>query len=369
MGRVQRPFPPCIFEKLMPGLTLDAIRSNRPALQHSTWQTLLASGSLSAIGAYTMFALSAPLTKWLIVAGDGNSQAGGDAISFCNLLFLGNAAAAILILLMAGHRQVLAGIKQLNRWGVVSMVATSLLAIATPAAFFFALRSTSVANVILLSRAGPVFFAIGGTLLLGRQMTRHQIIGYSFIGLAILIALVVGSDAMFNVGDLLALAAAMGAALISLVGCPALEQMELRAFVFARNVLSAAGFAAIALYLFGLPHFGDLVMPEVVGGILVYGALVVGAGQLLWFKAVQTASPRVVGGWSFISPLTGIVLTGLLLHEQPHPAQWIALGLVVIGMTIAAQKEHAPSDSPAVARSTETQFTEAPPAEARLAAV
>jgi drug/metabolite transporter (DMT)-like permease len=308
-----------------------------PSGESPASQALAVRGLLAVVGAYTLFSLAAPLTKWLMVHGKELGSDGGAAVSFCNLLTVGNLAAASLVLILTGVHSIFTGLKKLSPLGALSLVSSSSLSIITPAMFFFALHATAVSNVILISRAGPIFYALAATFVLRKKLTRYQWVGYGFIVVAILLAMTWGSPTMLGIGDLLALGAAFGAAMVSITGRYALEQMGLKPFVFTRNIIAAAGFAAIAMVMFGPTHFADLVHPGVVIGVSIYGIFVVGLAQLFWFFAIVHATPKTVSGWSFISPLSAIVLTTVLLHERPHEAQWMALFLVVIGMIIASR--------------------------------
>lgn len=294
---------------------------------------------LATVGAYCLFSFAVPLTKWLMVRGMDLGPGGGEAISFCNLLFLGNIAAACSVYALTGPHDYRDGMGKLSPGGRVSLVASATLGIATPAAAFFSLQWTSVANVILISRAGPVIYSLTASVLLGKRITKPQKLGYGFIIVAIGMAILIPNHGSLMSGDLLALAAAAGAALVSLVGRPALRQAGVRPFVISRNVIASCGFACIALYHFGPTHFADLALPGLIVGTSIYGILVVGIGQVLWYYAVLNASPKVVGGFSFVSPLMGIVLTAVLLGEPPATLQMVALGFVSIGMVIAARPE------------------------------
>ncbi|MEM6688428.1 MAG: DMT family transporter [Planctomycetota bacterium] len=311
------------------------------------------SAAASIIAAYSLFSLAAPLTKFLMLRGQDIGIMGGDAISFCNLLFLGNLAAACLPLCMLGFGETRERLRRLSPGGTISLVSTSCLAVFTPAAFFFAIESTEVTNVIFISRAGPVFYAASASVITGRMITRSQWWGYGFIVVAITVAVFVQNDGELSRGDGYALIAAASAALVSLTSYRALDELGLEAFVLARNLLSAVGFAAIALWYFGPTHFGDLVQPPVLVGVSIYGFLVVGLAQLFWYHAMGLATPRTIGAWSFISPLVAMLATIVLLHEQPSPAQWIALVIVMLGMAIASRSR---------------KRTISPPAEASLAA-
>lgn len=319
------------FPPRMPQLTTESDSTNdssRPWL----------AGVAATVGAYLLYSLAAPLTKWLTVHGRDVGLGGGDAISFCNLLFLGNIAAAVAVSATVRPSVAWQKVRSLSRRGWLSLIAASVLAVAVPGALFFALQLTTVANVILISRAGPVFYAVAASITLGKPISRYQVIGYTFIGVAIILAMLLSSEAMLMSGDFLGLAAAFGAGMVSIVGRRALEEAGNQGFLVAKNLLAAGGFGAIALALFGPGHFADLLLPNLVVAVSIYGVLVVGLAQLLWNVAILNASPKLVGGLSFLSPLGGVLLTIFLLHEMPKPVQVWSLILVAIGMLIASRK-------------------------------
>lgn len=302
---------------------------------------------LVIIGAYTLLALAAPVTKWLMMRGESIGMTHGNAISFCNLLFVGNLSAAWFAWVTTDRGAVKTAVGSIRNGVALSLMATAVLAVLAPALFFLAIEKTPVANVIVISRAGPILYALFGTLISRYRVTIWQWSGYGFIGVAIVMTLLIDTpDHGFRVGDGLAFAAAAAAAGMSLAGRRALDAMGLGPFVCLRNLLSSIGFAVIALSLFGPLHFADLVIPAVVGMIAIYGFVVVGGGQLLWFRSIQTASAQTIGSWSFISPLVAIATTMGLLSEEPPRAMFLALVIVVVGLLIASRHQTEPATVP-----------------------
>ncbi|MEM6689541.1 MAG: DMT family transporter [Planctomycetota bacterium] len=309
-----------------------------PALAHRSVISLpmvIPVGTGTTIAAYVLLSLGTPLTKFIMESGQQAGVTTVNPISFCNLLFLGNFVAAALSVSLNGLNETGRAFKRLTLGGWWSLLSSSFFSILAPAALYFAIRDTAISHVILISRVGPILYAIGGTLILGKVINAHQRLGYGLILLAIVGAVLLGRDPL-RWGDGLALVAAASAAAVSLSGRLALDQMDLRSFVFARNAISALVFAIIALVNVGPSHFSDLVLPSVAFPVIIYGVMIVGGAQLLWFRAIQKATPQTVGGWSFVSPLMAILATSILLNQQPHGAQWVAFALVFAGMIIVS---------------------------------
>ena len=112
-----------------------------------------------------LFALGTPLTKWLAMNGETLGLQGENAVSFCNLLFIGNLCAGLAVLAYFRVWPVLGDLARLSAKGWALVVIASSLSVAVPAMLFFALKSTTVANVVLLGRFGPLLFSVAGAQL------------------------------------------------------------------------------------------------------------------------------------------------------------------------------------------------------------
>ena len=285
--------------------------------------------------AMALFALGTPLTKWLALNGETLGLHGENAISFCNILFVGNLCAGLAVLAYFRVWPVLSDLAALSPSGWMLVITAASLSVVVPAMLFFALKTTSVANVVLLGRFGPLLFSIVGAIAVSRPIGKLEWIGNSFIFVSIALVAFVTGGGMINRGDWLVLAAGVVYCVTALVSQSALAAAGLRAFVFARNFVAAVIFFAIALWLFGWYHFAEAFMARLWLVMTIYALVAVVAAQLAWYYALQRVEPTAVGTWSIISPAMGIVFALLLLHERPQPAQWIALGLTSIGIAIA----------------------------------
>ena len=93
---------------------------------------------ITLLAAIALLALASPAIKWLVDNGARTEIAPPDAISFCNVLFVGNLCAGLLVVVVCGPRQLardLAAADVRARW---LLAATVLLAVAIPAMLFTA---------------------------------------------------------------------------------------------------------------------------------------------------------------------------------------------------------------------------------------
>lgn len=285
--------------------------------------------------AMTLFALRAPLTKFLADYGQKIGVGGERVISFCNILFIGNLCAAAVVLGHFRASRVLAELRSLARRGASLLAVSSVLELAPPILAFAALAHTSVTNVILLSRFGPLLFAVFGAMALGQAVTRVQWVGYAFSLAAIGLAVLYSGMWSVNRGDALMLLAGVANCANTVVNRVTLRHAGLAAFLFARNAVGAAVFFVVAVIYYGWGHFGDALRPQLWGAMAVYATLAVAGAELAWYFALQRLDAGSVGSYSFVAPAAGIAFGLLLLGERPAPAQWAALALVTVGILIA----------------------------------
>jgi drug/metabolite transporter (DMT)-like permease len=68
--------------------------------------------------------------------------------------------------------------------------------------------------------------------------------------------------------------------------------------------------------------------------MLIYGAIIVVGGQLLWFTGLKTSSASDVSLASSFSPIAGILAAYLILGEAPTFAQYIGGGVILLGIAL-----------------------------------
>ena len=284
--------------------------------------------------AFVLFATGTPLVKWLTLNSSNLGLNGKSAISFCNLLFVGNIFSATVSLIYYRPNSIWLGFRSANLRARGLLLLCALLAIMTPMLLVMAIQRTSATNVILISRLGPILYAIVSTTLDKKRIHYLTWIGYSVIFGSILLASFVGNSRGLETGDILALVASVTYCIAAMANKKGIRVVGESTFVFTRNFISAIVFAAIAIGMFGWHHFMELIHPQLWVVLSVYALLAVAGAQLAWFYALDRVEPLSVGNLSVLAPIAGFAFAYLLLAEYPNRVQAIAILLVIAGVLI-----------------------------------
>ena len=287
---------------------------------------------------YALFALATPLAKWLSLNGLNLGTDGHRLISFCNVLFIGNLCAALLILLYRQPQKLIQDYLQMGTKAHCLMLLCGSLSAIVPSLLFIALEHTSVANTVLLSRTGPVLFAIVGTLVFRQKLTKWELIGFGFIICSVLVTALFATGSQLGRGEILILSSGIFFAITATVSKLTLPLVPSRVFLFCRNFYAAIVFLIVAMYLYGPEHFSDAFHPRLWVVMTIYAIVAIIFAQVTWFYALKRAKATTIGSWSFLSPALTIFFGFALLHEKPSGIQLIALTLMMIGILTSNYK-------------------------------
>ena len=292
-----------------------------------------------SLGLYNLFAaillaaLAAPLVKWLVVHGGALGLSNPGAISYCNVLFVGNTLAGALLLLHTRPRRIVAELRACSPRAWVILIANIALGGAlVPVVMYLALESTSVASFLLLSRVEAVAFTALAVLLFSDRVSGMNWIGLGVIVAGSLVLSIWQGGGGVNTGDALALLTGVLYALGSILARYTVRDLSMSTFLFARNLVGAILFFWIAVILYGPHHFGEAFSGELWVVMTAYALVVVVLGQLTWFKAVDTLPAGTVSAWYTLTPIIGIGYASVLLMERPDLPQWIGMVTIVIGV-------------------------------------
>jgi len=282
-----------------------------------------------------LMALSTPVVAFLVLQASVLSGGAVHPISFCNVLFVGNLAAACVVLGSFGPNAIYQGIKKQDKATLFLLFLTGCLASVQSALIFMALETTSVTNAILLSRMGPITYALLAFVVLNSPIRKWEWAGFGFITIGVLAVVLQSSDLMLNKGDYMILASAIFYALTSLVAKRALQTVDLGTAVFARNFVSATVFFFIAIYLFGPSHFAHAFEGQLWGIMTIYAVVIVLGSQFTWYSAISRLEPAQVTKWTVMTPAFGVLFAYLINNEIPSLVDLTALGLITIGIVIS----------------------------------
>ncbi|MEM7594883.1 MAG: DMT family transporter [Cyanobacteria bacterium P01_A01_bin.83] len=269
----------------------------------------------------------------------GSSLAGENTeipISFCNVLFVGNLCAAIAVCLGFNFKQIIRELKTLKSKTLLQLLLNGCLAALLSSLIFLGLEYTSVTNSILISRLGPVLYAVVGTLLLGRKISKFELVGFSLIVVGIGAITLRENNFQLNRGDALILASAVVYACTSLIGKAALtKKCSLQVVVFTRNFISAIVFFIIAVILFGFSHFGDVFSGGLWVVMSIYGLIMIVLAELFWYSGLKQLNSKTVGAITSLSPIFGIGFAYFINDESPSKVQFSALVVILFGLFIS----------------------------------
>jgi drug/metabolite transporter (DMT)-like permease len=280
-------------------------------------------------------ALAAPVVALLVVTADSLSGEIEDAVSFCNVLFVGNLCAGFLVLAMFGPRTITGSLKTFTPRLWLKVLVFSALAALLSSLIFAALESTMVTNAVLLARLGPVLFVIGSALFIGQMLTRSEWMGFGLIGLGVLSVFFTGNDFMINKGDLLILASAVVYAVVTMMTKHLLPSTGMPALMFARNFFSAIIFFIAANILFGFDHFMHVFYGPLWGIMMVYALVIIIIGQAAWYRGISQLTPASVARWTVMTPALAVGYAYLINGEHPSTMQLLALGFILVGIIVS----------------------------------
>ena len=304
--------------------------------------------TLAVMGvAVVLLSLASPVLKFLVTEGQQVGLRDTMAISFCNVLFVGNLCAGLVTLLFFGPADILRRIAAVRRPGdILTLLAATAVAVAYPALIFTALETTSVTNITLLSRFEAVAFAVVAAIVFRTLPSRQQIVGYALIVIGILGLVLTGNMWMLAPGDRLVLLAGLVFSAAVFISRSSLEILGLKAYVAYKNCTSAVVFFVIALALYGPKHFMDAFRPELWGIMVVYAFFAVSLAELAWYSGIRSASPTVIANVSMVQPFMTLAFAYLLLNEVPNALELVAMVIILTGMILGSRgaKEEAPPE-------------------------
>ncbi len=280
-----------------------------------------------------LFAFSTPILKVLIIEGKALGLKHTEAISFCNVLFIGNLCAGLITLVSFPKKKMYQELRHINRRTFWLIAISCILAIIYPSLIFFALEKTTVTRIVLISRFEGIVYALMAWVFLKNTLKLPEIIGYLIIAIGVGIILF-SSGMQVSTADILVLSACVFYGLSEVFSFMLLDSISLPTFIFVRNFVSAIVFFIIATSLFGPEHFAEAFYGDLWIAMLIYAGITIVIGQLMWFRGAKDSNPIWPANFALITPFFTILFAYLLLHEVPDLSEWIAIVIIAIGIGI-----------------------------------
>lgn len=198
---------------------------------------------------------------------------------------------------------------------------------------FPGLQLTTASRGVIFLYTAPFFTALGAHLLLpAERLGWRQALGLiiAFAGVAAAFAEGIGAPGGSVAGDALCLAAGAlwGATTVIVKASPALARVTASRVLFAQLAYSAP-ILILAAWLSGQWHIGHAT--PLAWAAWFYQTFVVAfASYLAWFWLIQRHAASRIAGFTFLTPLFGILAGVLLLGERFSP--WVLVGLAAIAV-------------------------------------
>ncbi|WP_367606134.1 DMT family transporter [Legionella sp. W05-934-2] len=287
--------------------------------------------------AAVLFALAPVVIKMMVEQDYSTEVFAPGAISFCNVLFVGNFCAGLIALAFYSLKNIIKEVHNLPRKTKYFLATMTITSTIYPALQFTALEHTSVINFVLISRFNGILYIILATFALGISISRNEVIGYTIIGITVISLLIYTNKGLhFAKGDWLLLCSALFFAVNDILVNKISEKCSIPTYVFCRNFTSAIIFFIIANILIGPEHFADAFGRNFWLLMVVYAGFAIVLAQTLWKFSVNKVPATFIGNVSLLNPVFSLSFAYLLLKEVPSFSELIAI--IVIALCIIIPK-------------------------------
>ncbi|MEO0541134.1 MAG: DMT family transporter [Cyanobacteria bacterium P01_A01_bin.105] len=309
-------------------------------------QSFAMSGRVYLLVAIAIFGAANAVTRKLTDLGAANLINGRNPISFCNVLFVGNLCALILLAIVYFRQWRGPALRQISPkdWLLMTLVAV-LGAAVVPTLVFTALSITAVNNVILIGQVDTPLVLALSVLLLGERINRWVVAGalLSFVGVALTVLIPPPGAEMVSMGmmgleigkgELLVVVAAVFKAVANLISKLNLKQIPLGIFSVYRMLIGTLCFFGATMLLYGPAHFMDVGSPFLWQWMVGYAAIIVVGGQFFWFSGLKLSTASEVSFATAFNPIAGVLAAYLLLGDVPTVPQYLGGAVILLGIAL-----------------------------------
>lgn len=248
------------------------------------------------------------------------------------LTFARSALAALIVFAWCHFR----GIRLFEKDGtLIAGTIVGLLFGAEFALIFIGLDLTTAARGTLMINTMPFWVLLGAHFFLGEKITPIRLVGVAlaFAGVALVFSDELSlPDASALTGDLICLAAGMlwGATTIVIKATRLATAKPEKTLLYQ---LVVSGLMVIPLIPLGGPVLRDAGFLST-GSLIFQAVFIVAFTYLLWFWLVRRYPASGLTSFTFLSPVHGVILGGLLLNEPLSVNIFMALGLIAAGLLL-----------------------------------
>jgi drug/metabolite transporter (DMT)-like permease len=290
---------------------------------------------IALIASVILFSLAPNLVKLMVTEGGRFGLMYPNAVSFCNVLFIGNLCAGLVTGIVFGFPKIFKELWQqpLKVKGYL-LIASVLLAI-YPSLIFIGLEYTSVINIVIITRFTGILYVIFSFIVYKSVVHKEEAIGYAIIALSVIALLIINNMGVnFSKGDILILIATFFGALTDIVSKKILPTCSGYAYTFCRNFFSAIIFLIIVLVFFKPGHLADAFHGELWVLMVAYAGVSIVLAQLLFLFALKKLESTTTCNVKLSDPIFTLVFAYLLLDEVPSTSQFIIIAIIFLCILI-----------------------------------
>jgi drug/metabolite transporter (DMT)-like permease len=296
-------------------------------------------GVFSLLGGFTLAGTS-------VIAGRFVSEILGTfTIAAVSLFF------ALLGLLPLCARNLVQAIRQMPIRDWASLLVQALFGIFLFRMFLLqGLIRTSAGEAGVLTGATPAVTVVLARLILKEPLDMLRLLGVvsTVTGILVLQGVFltdIGFSREHLIGNLLVLCAAMCESLFNVISRISSIKASLNQSQELNPTVQTTLVVGIALLLCLGPALGENPVNSLMslgiagwGALVWYGVFVTALAFILWYAGIKRCDISVAAAFSGMMPFTALVLSVMLLDEQPGWQQWLGGLIVVIGMVLTGSK-------------------------------
>lgn len=215
------------------------------------------------------------------------------------------------------------------------LLMTSLLITSLYICLFAALHYTSAANVALILFLQVLF----GFLFLGHKkeerLGNQSMIGALLMMVGAMIVLFPG-EVKVNIGDGLALLAAMLAPLANLYQKKARKHISSQSILMVRSVLALPFVFLVAWWFEPSPALQEVFAQF--WPLLFVGLLILVLSKILWIEAIHLLPINTVSAFFAFTPLLTMLWSDWFLQQPPSWYQWLGAAPIIFGSILLTRK-------------------------------
>lgn len=206
------------------------------------------------------------------------------------------------------------------------------------AAFFWSLKTTTVAIALVLVYLSPVLLAAFAPRILGEHSDRRTLFAVAMALVGVILVAQPGEGATI-VGTVSGVIAAATFAALILIGKPVAQRiggLRLAAFEHSVAALVMAPWILAAVAAVPWEEAGNPTAWNAWWQLMILGVVLTGVAGVLYWTSVSRLPVTTVGVITYVEPASAVIWAALFLDELPGPSATVGVVLVIAAGVMAA---------------------------------